>query len=145
MNQVTVINPDLSNIDLVVDQANRIKISAMVTYFETDEGKILLQELNAKKFEYVLVNEAETNLVDPTFEGNIVNSAINVITDGETSMYSLMQEPDRNKIVRIYFLPYATTSSVFREFIDEYLSDDGLDDEDEIYTPPYMVEGKYLN
>jgi hypothetical protein len=145
MNEVTVINPDLSNIEVVEDHANRIKIAALVTYFEGEEGKILLREFKAKRFNYLLATGKEFKLLDPAHEDNIVDAAINVITDEEISMYTLMQEPDADKTIRIFFLPHETTTETFRTFIDEYLSDDGLDDEDEVYTPPYMVEGKYLN
>jgi hypothetical protein len=145
MKQLIRIHPDLSNIETVERQSDRIKIGALVQYFEGDDGKVFLSEFNARGFQYFLVTEPETALLDPKFAGNIVDDALNVITDPELELYTLFQEPDATKTVCIYFLPKETTTDVFRKFIDEYLQDDGLDDEEEIYTPPYQVHGTYLN
>jgi hypothetical protein len=145
MNQLITINPDLSNIDTVERQSDRIKIGALVQYFEGEDGKIFLSEFNARCFHYFLVTEPESALLNPKLEGNIVDNALNVITDPDLELYTLFQEPDGSKTVCIYFLPKETTTDVFRKFIDEYLQDDGLDDEEEIYTPPYQVHGTYLN
>jgi hypothetical protein len=132
---ITPIDRHLVNIASIRCQEERIKVGGMITYLEED-GDTLLREFKARQFSYNHVESDQHSLLEPTDVSNIVDRAINVITDTETKMYTVMSESlTGTATIEVYFLPFRSTTAQFREFIDEYM--DGLSNES--YVPPYKT------
>lgn len=140
----TTINSDLSNINQVIAPLDLQKVKALVEYFESKDGLTYLSEFHAYEFKYFYISSDASSILDPFNEGNIVDSATNILTDSEGELFTVFQEVNSRRELDVYFLPKQTTTDVFRSFVDNYLQNDEDKDGDD-YIPPYKVAGMHLN
>jgi hypothetical protein len=114
-------------------------IKDYINDFSKEEYKVLLNDMNSEEFTiwYIETYEEAIPLLDSKNPDNIVNKAINVISDLYNTFFCLFIEPDDDKKMNVYIFQNKVCTQEFLDFV-EYLHDD-VEDEEDSYIPPYEV------
>ena len=100
---------------------------------------VLLDELGANSFEvvYLQARDEVQQHTDSKNVDNIVNNAVNVVSDPSNNVFFVFSEPSNQRVMTIYTFVRDLCSEEFLRFI-EFIHDD-VDDEEDDYIPPYEV------